>query len=86
MHGKLGQTYVQMAEAVGLSPDLLHRVAAISSGGFDCLPHNGAVITLFAITGMNHKKSYPDIFMVAVVVPVIALITIILIGSTVGSF
>ena len=44
------------------------------------------LITLFPITGMNHKKSYPDIFMVAVVVPVIALITIILIGSTVGSF
>ncbi len=81
----LGETYVRMAEAVGLNPELMHRVAAISSGGFDCLPHNGAVITLFAITGLNHRKSYPDIFVVAVVVPVISLVTIILIGSTVGS-
>lgn len=81
----LGPTYVAMAEAVNLSPQLLHRVAAISSGGFDCLPHNGAVITLFAITGLNHRKSYPDLFMVAVVVPICALITIIIIGSLFGT-
>ncbi|MCV6598069.1 MAG: GntP family permease [Mangrovicoccus sp.] len=77
----LGDTYVQLAQAVDLNPELLHRVAAISSGGFDCLPHNGAVITLFAITGLNHRKSYPDLFVVAVVIPVIALITVITLGS-----
>ena len=81
----LGDTYVQLAEAVSLSPELLHRVAAIASGGFDCLPHNGAVITLLAITGLNHRKSYPDLFVVAVLVPVCALITIIVLGSLFGS-
>ena len=29
----------------------VHRVAAMASGGMDTLPHNGAVITLLAITG-----------------------------------
>jgi H+/gluconate symporter-like permease len=81
----LGDTYVQLAQAVDLNPELLHRVAAISSGGFDCLPHNGAVITLLAITGLTHRKSYPDLFVVAVLVPVCALITVIVLGSLFGS-
>jgi len=34
----------------------------MSSGGMDTLPHNGAVITLLAVTGMTHKDSYGDIF------------------------
>ncbi|MEI4485904.1 GntP family permease [Frigidibacter sp. MR17.14] len=82
----LGETYAQMAQAAGISPELMHRVAALSSGGFDCLPHNGAVITLLAITGLNHRQSYGDIFMVAVAVPVLALITVIVLGSTLGTF
>lgn len=69
----LGDTYLQMAEAANISPELLHRVAALSSGGFDVLPHNGAVITLLAITGLTHAKSYFDIFIVAVVGPLLGL-------------
>jgi H+/gluconate symporter-like permease len=34
----------------------------MSSGGMDTLPHNGAVITLLAVTGLTHKDSYGDIF------------------------
>jgi H+/gluconate symporter-like permease len=82
----LGKTYLEMAQAQGISPEILHRVATISSGGFDTLPHNGAVITLLAICGMNHKKSYFDIFMVAVIFPVIAGVTVVTLGSLFGSF
>jgi H+/gluconate symporter-like permease len=28
----------------------------------DTLPHNGAVITLLAVTGLTHKVAYKDIF------------------------
>jgi H+/gluconate symporter-like permease len=28
----------------------------------DTLPHNGAIITLLAVTGLTHRQSYPDIF------------------------
>jgi H+/gluconate symporter-like permease len=28
----------------------------------DTLPHNGAVITLLAVTGLTHRQSYGDIF------------------------
>ncbi len=82
----LGETYARLGEAAGISPELLHRVAALSSGGFDCMPHNGAVITLLAITGLNHRKSYPDIAMVAVAVPVVAIVVVIVLGGIFGSF
>ena len=64
----------------------MHRVTAISSGGFDALPHNGAVITLLAICKLTHRQSYLDILMVAVTIPVTSLIVVILLGTTVGSF
>jgi H+/gluconate symporter-like permease len=39
----------------------------MASGGMDTLPHNGAVITLLAITGLTHRQSYPDIFALTVI-------------------
>lgn len=82
----LGKTYLDMAVAQGISPELLHRVGTIASGGFDTLPHNGAVITLLAICGMDHKRSYFDIFMVAVAFPVLATTTVVTLGTMFGSF
>ncbi|KLU61912.1 citrate transporter [Peptococcaceae bacterium CEB3] len=57
-----GKDYLAWGQRAGISPELLHRVAAMSSGGMDTLPHNGAVITLLAITGLTHKQAYKDIF------------------------
>ena len=65
-----GQTYLDMANTQGISPDLLHRIASMSSGGLDTLPHNGAVITLLTICKMSHKDSYVDIFVTSVLVTV----------------
>ncbi|MET0517718.1 MAG: GntP family permease [Burkholderiaceae bacterium] len=55
-------TFISNAQAAGIPLDVLHRVAAMASGGMDTLPHNGAVITLLAVTGLSHKQSYKDIF------------------------
>jgi H+/gluconate symporter-like permease len=82
----LGGRYLDLANQMHISPELLHRVASLSSGGFDTLPHNGAVITLLAICGLTHKQSYLDIFMVAVAVPVVATTAVIILGSMFGSF
>jgi H+/gluconate symporter-like permease len=82
----LGSTYLEMAQAAGIKPDLLHRVTAIATGGLDTLPHNGAVITLLSICGLTHRQSYFDIFVVAVVVPIVALVVVVLLGSAYGSF
>jgi H+/gluconate symporter-like permease len=82
----LGSTYLEMAQVAGISPDLLHRVTAVATGGLDALPHNGAVITLLAICGLTHRQAYLDIAVVAVVIPIIALIVLITLGTVVGSF
>jgi H+/gluconate symporter-like permease len=58
----MGQTYLQQATTAGIPADVLHRVTAMASGGMDSLPHNGAIITLLAVTGLTHRSSYPDIF------------------------
>jgi H+/gluconate symporter-like permease len=39
----------------------------MASGGMDTLPHNGAVITLLAITGLSHRQSYIDIFSMTII-------------------
>ena len=69
-----------------MSPALLHRVAVIGSGTLDSLPHNGAVVTLLAVCGSNHRESYIDIFMVAIVGALVALAAVIILGTVFGSF
>lgn len=58
--------WLDWAAASNMSPDILHRVAAIASGGFDTGPHNGAIITLLAVCGLTHRESYPDIFAITI--------------------
>ncbi len=54
--------FIAMATANHIPLEVLHRVASMASGGMDTLPHNGAVITLLAVTGLTHIQSYRDIF------------------------
>jgi H+/gluconate symporter-like permease len=62
----MGERYLALARSQAISPELLHRIASMASGGMDTLPHNGAVITLLAITGLSHRQSYGDIFAITV--------------------
>ena len=82
----LGATYMARAAEIGLDPALLHRVAVISSGTLDSLPHNGAVVTLLAVCGSTHRDSYRDIVMVGIVGALIALVAVIALGTLAGSF
>jgi H+/gluconate symporter-like permease len=82
----LGATYMTRAAEIGLSPELLHRVAVIGSGTLDSLPHNGAVVSLLAVCGSTHRDSYRDIVVVGIVGALVALAAIIALGSVVGSF
>lgn len=77
----LGSTYYQLALKTGISPEAFHRIASLSSGGLDTLPHNGAVLTLLAVTGMTHKDSYIDIFVTSVLLPIVATIAAIILAS-----
>jgi H+/gluconate symporter-like permease len=82
----LGDFYLQMAKAAHISPEIMHRIASMSSGGFDCMPHNGAVITLLGICGLTHRQSYLDIFVVASGITVIAGIAVIILNAVFGTF
>jgi len=82
----LGGTYLQLAAELGIDPAVLHRVAVISAGTLDTLPHNGAVVTLLAVCGSTHGKSYFDIVMAGIVGPILALVAVIALGSMFGSF
>jgi H+/gluconate symporter-like permease len=82
----LGPTYMRLAGEQGIDPELLHRVAVIGAGTLDSLPHNGAVVTLLAVCGSTHTKSYVDIVMVGIVGALVALVAVIALGGWVGSF
>lgn len=77
----LAPTYLQMSQALNISPEILHRIASLSSGGLDTLPHNGAVITTLAICGLTHKESYKDIFITSVVIPILTTAIVVILMS-----
>lgn len=60
----LSGQFIEAANAAHIPMEVLHRVASMASGGMDTLPHNGAVITLLAVTGLTHRQSYKDIFVI----------------------
>jgi H+/gluconate symporter-like permease len=63
----MSDLFIQGAQAAHIPMEVLHRVVAMASGGMDTLPHNGAVITLLAVTGLTHRESYREIFAVTVI-------------------
>jgi H+/gluconate symporter-like permease len=72
----MADTFIASANAAGIPLDVLHRVASMASGGMDTLPHNGAVITLLAVTGLTHKTSYIDIFAITMIKTLAVLVVI----------
>jgi H+/gluconate symporter-like permease len=63
----MSDTFIAAAEAAKIPLEVLHRVASMASGGMDTLPHNGAVITLLAVTGLTHRQAYKDIFVITLI-------------------
>jgi H+/gluconate symporter-like permease len=82
----LGDYFLNLAQAAHVSPEIMHRIASMSAGGFDCMPHNGAVITLLGICGLKHRESFLDIFVVASCITVVAGICVIILNSLFGTF
>jgi H+/gluconate symporter-like permease len=63
----MSDVFIQGAQAAQIPLEVLHRVVSMASGGMDTLPHNGAVITLLAVTGLTHRESYRDIFAITLI-------------------
>ncbi|MDR0677506.1 MAG: GntP family permease [Holosporaceae bacterium] len=82
----LGTKYLEMATAVGINPEVIHRIVAIASGSLDILPHNGAIVSLLAICGLTHRESYKDIFIGAMMAATVAAVIVTVIGVFFGAF
>ena len=67
----LAGPYKELAANIGVSNEVLHRIASLASGGLDTLPHNGAVLTLLAASNCTHKQSYWDICVTSCIIPVV---------------
>lgn len=63
----MSESFIANGQAAGIPMEVMHRVASMASGGMDTLPHNGAVITLLAVTGLTHRQSYKDIFAITII-------------------
>ncbi|WP_075618802.1 GntP family permease [Paenisporosarcina indica] len=72
----MGDKFNEAIALANISPEVMHRVVAMASGGMDTLPHNGAVITLLAVTGLTHKQSYGDIFMITIIKTLVVFVVI----------
>jgi len=72
------QTMAPSYIELGISAEVLHRIAVMASGGLDSLPHCGAVIAMLTITGMTHRQGYKDIAVVTIIIPIVA--TLVCIG------
>ncbi len=77
------QTMAPEYLAMGISAEELHRLTVMASGGFDSLPHCGAVVAMLAITRLTHKQAYRDVAVVTVVIPVIATLCCIALASVI---
>lgn len=67
----LAPQYLAKATEIGMNPEYLHRIASLASGGLDTLPHNGAVLTLLAVSHCSHKESYLDVCVTSCIIPVV---------------
>lgn len=76
----LGSKYYELSQTSGISAEAFHRIASVASGA-SILPHNGALLTLLAVTGLKHKDSYLDVAVVGFIIPTIAVIAAIILAS-----
>ena len=67
---------------MGVDPEALHRVVAISSGSLDTLPHSGYVVTtITSIANESYKDAYPAFGLMTVILPILGTILAVILFS-----
>ena len=80
--GMLGDQWLAMANQIGMSPEVLHRIVALASECIDTPPHSGALITLMAVCGLSHKESYYDVFVLTILKTSVAFVCLAIFALT----
>ncbi|NBJ15526.1 MAG: GntP family permease [Dehalobacter sp. 4CP] len=62
-----GKAWLQMAQTAGIPADVLHRIICIASAGPDSVPHAGSMVTILMISGLTHRESYYDLFILLLI-------------------
>lgn len=73
--------YSQYFLDAGLHPEMIHRIASVAANMLTIVPQGGAVLTFLALTKLNHKNGFIDLFIVVLVGSIIAQIIIITTGT-----
>lgn len=60
--------------AMGVPAEIMHRVVAIATAGFSCLPHNGMQMTIMNTCGFTAKQCYKYIFISTVLCSAVCLV------------
>ncbi len=56
----MADRFIEAAHAARIPLEVMHRVASMAAGN-GYAPHNGAIITLLAVTGLTHRQAYKPI-------------------------
>lgn len=73
----LGEPFI----AMGVAPEILHRIGTIASSALECLPHSGGVVAVLAISGVSYKEGYKPIFVATVLITIVALIVSLILAT-----
>jgi H+/gluconate symporter-like permease len=70
------QSYLDM----GVNPEAMHRISTIASAVFTGLPHAGAILSTFALTGLTHKKAFKYSFFIMTLPNLLALLAALIVA------
>lgn len=71
------ETLIHKYVAMGLNPEMLHRVVVMACGVFDAMPHSGATVTALAVSGLTHRQAYRHVWYGHVVATLLVMLIII---------
>ena len=74
------ETLIGKYVALGMNPEVLHRIVTMAAGTFDALPHNGVIVTSLAVAGLTHRQAYKHVWWGHVVATFIVMVVSIGIG------
>ncbi len=63
--------------AMGFSPEVIHRVVAMSSEGFDSMPWNNFIVLVLTMAGLSYSRSYKHVFVCSVLLTILATLLVI---------
>ena len=67
--------------AMGINPQLMHRIGSIACCSLDTLPHNGSIVNSLMVARLTHKQAYKHIFVISVVITTVCGLIACVLGS-----